>query len=440
MAAVRALAALLVLVAVGAALADDEPRMKPARIVSRFEQQKPGPGATQQSTKQFSVQSFTELPLSLSSDWIRPIEPEAGKKQQATFYITNAGEQPVPAGTICGERGDVDYKLPELLPLETKAIKASWKVPDTPGGAVLTVFIDSACTVFNQSDSERQTLGYTVVPTGTKYAFLYRNRGDIDEYWDYSFEPQYPVRKGTFQANVGVVNLGTAPSEAGVMMAVYYDDSYRKINTTECTHAGQVSVELPKIAPGKVKVVPVEGLKAADDYFTTVAFFIDATCKLAAEPVNAGSWTATTTKTAGALLGGVQAKGQLTFTVKTSPKKPKANDTMTVKVKITNLGDADGSVGRVNIYTSPVASFDPYFFPAFGLRCDLTDFTYSFNTTDLVIKAGKSKTVKITDVPVPAKAGWSGLVVVPDAGCTNAAETGLFYQIMPFITFEAVAP
>ncbi|GBF97627.1 hypothetical protein Rsub_10503 [Raphidocelis subcapitata] len=423
----RALAALLVLVAVGAGLADDEPLMKPARIVSRYEQRKPGAGAIKDFTKQFNVQSFTELPLALGTGWLTPVQPEAGKKQQATLYIINVGDQPVPAGTICGESGDVDYKLPELLPLETKAIKASWKVPDTPGEASLTIFIDSACTVFNQSDSEQQTLGYTVVPTGTKYAFLYRNRGGVDEFW------------GTFKANVGVINLGTAPSEAGVMMAVYYDNSFNKINTMECTHAGQISVELPTIAPGKTKVVPVEGLKAADDYFTTVAFFIDATCKLAAAPVRAGRWTATTAEKAGALLGGVQTKGQITFTVETSPKKPKANATMMVKVKIANLGDADGPVGRVTIYTSTVASFDPYFFPAFGLRCDLTDFAYSINT-DLVIKAGKSKTVKVTDVPVPAQAGWSALVALPDADCTNVAETGLFYQIMPSVTFEAVAP
>ncbi|GBF97628.1 hypothetical protein Rsub_10504 [Raphidocelis subcapitata] len=92
MAAVRALAALLVLAAAGAALADGAPLMKPVRIVSRFEQQKPGPGATQGFTKQFSVQSFTKMPLELGTGWLTPFQPEAGKKQKATLYITGARE------------------------------------------------------------------------------------------------------------------------------------------------------------------------------------------------------------------------------------------------------------------------------------------------------------------------------------------------------------
>ncbi|GBF90517.1 hypothetical protein Rsub_03513 [Raphidocelis subcapitata] len=147
--------------------------------------------------------------------------------------------------------------------------------------------------------------------------------------------------------------------------------------------------------------------------------------------------TCYTTEKAGALLGGLLQKGQIYYTVKTSPNKPKANTTMTVKVNIFNAGGADGFVGRVDIFTTPLAAVFPFFSP--DDRCDRTDFSYSFNTTNLVIKAGKSKTVTIKDVPVPSKAGWSGLVVLPDAGCANEAEKTLVWQAMPFIRFE-VAP
>jgi hypothetical protein len=122
--------------------------------------------------------------------------------------------------------------------------------------------------------------------------------------------------------------------------------------------------------------------------------------------------------------------------VKTSPKKPKVNDTMTVKFKIINMGGADGSVGRVEIFTSSVDdSYGGYYG---GERCDPTGFVHSFNTTDLVIKAGKSKMVKITDVPAPGKAGWFGLTVVPDANCLNEAEKDATWQPMPFSAFEVV--
>ena len=118
---------------------------------------------------------------------------------------------------------------------------------------------------------------------------------------------------------------------------------------------------------------------------------------------------------------------------------------MTVKVKITNVGDAEGPVGRVVIFTTSVEDA-PGMRYEYDDRCDpmlpewVPGSTYSFNTTDIVIKAGKSKTVKITGVPVPATAGWWGLTVVPDADCANEAARGMLWPPMPFNAFEAVAP
>ena len=79
----------------------------------------------------------------------------------------------LPPTPQCGDTGEVNYKLPELAPLQTKAIKASWKMPDTPGVAVVLVFVDSACTAFNQTGEEGQASFYTtVVEAGTEYAYL----------------------------------------------------------------------------------------------------------------------------------------------------------------------------------------------------------------------------------------------------------------------------
>ncbi|GBF96761.1 hypothetical protein Rsub_09617 [Raphidocelis subcapitata] len=416
-----ALVALVVLVTAGAALAD-EPAFKPARLVSRFEPQKPAAGGARSApperpTVQPAEQEEVYPTLDAWSDYFTPIRPEAGKKQKATIYITNSGDQ-------CGDKGESNYKLPELAPLQTKAIKASWKVSETPGEAAVLVFIDSACTAFNSSAYFGQRFFYTmVVEAGTKYAYLevattFRSLADEDG----GFTPTHPVPNGMYTANIPIVNLGTAPSEEGVKMGVYANYWQIPDNvSTDCTYPGEYSADIPKLAPGKTKVVAVEGIKApkTNDGEAGIDVFLDVTCKLSPTPV--GMW------------------------VKTTPKQPKINGTMTVKVKITNVGDAEGPVGRVVVFTTPLDYLDGLNY-AIEYRCNpalpewVPGSTYSFNTTDIVIKAGKSKTVKITDVPVPDTAGWWGLMVVPDADCVNAAQKDMWGAPLPLNVFEAVAP
>ena len=45
--------------------------------------------------------------------------------------------------------------------------------------------------------------------------------------------PQDPQMPSPKPPNLNPNNPGTAPSEAGVKMAVYYDDSYYGVNTSE---------------------------------------------------------------------------------------------------------------------------------------------------------------------------------------------------------------
>ncbi|GBF91240.1 hypothetical protein Rsub_03560 [Raphidocelis subcapitata] len=456
----RALVALLVLAAASAALAD-EPAFQPARIVSRFEApQEPAGGAGPASLQRANLQN-SDPGLHMWSEFFWPVKPEAGKKQKTTIWVINRRDKVIPAGTIvsiwankteqpkCGETGDVNYKLPELLPLQTKAIKASWKMPETTGKAKVAIFLDSACTVFNEFYWFNTVIwSTTVVEAGTKYAFLQASKGP-DWIESYDFEPKFPPGNSTSKANIRVFNLGTAPTEAGVKMGVYYDLSAIPDNvTSDCTYPGQISVDLPKIAPGKTKVVPVEGIKVPnrnDANYLALYVYMDVTCKLSPAP-NPGYFSsgARISSGPGAVLASLQPKGQRYYPVKTTPKTPKANETMTVKVKIANLGDADGVVGRVVIFTTAVDATDAVHYDI-G-RCDpslpslYNGLTFSANTTDLVIKAGKSKTVKITDVPVPATAGWFGLVAVPDADCINEVERSLHWLPVPYNAFEVVAP
>ncbi|GBF88598.1 hypothetical protein Rsub_01313 [Raphidocelis subcapitata] len=344
-----ALVALVVLVTAGAVLAD-EPAFKPVRIVSsRFAPRKPAADGARPARPEGATPQDEVYPtLGVWSDYFTPIRPEAGKKQKATIYITNYGDKPVPADTICGDKGEVNYKLPELAPLQTKAIKASWKVPDTPGEAVVLVFIDSACTTFNSPAEYGQRFFYTtVVEAGTKYAYLevatpFSSLADGDG----GFTPVFPLPNGTYTANILVSNLGTTPSEAGVKMGVYADWWLTPEDVaSNCTYPGQYSADIPKIAPGKTKVVAVEGIKAPEDNDgkARIETYLDVTCKLSPTPVGMWGWLSSPMASEpGAVLGAVPEKGQLYYNVKTTPKQPKINGTMTVKVKITNVGDAEG--------------------------------------------------------------------------------------------------
>ena len=88
--------------------------------------------------------------------------------------------------------------------------------------------------------------------------------------------------------------------------------------TSRCTHMGQKTVDLPKIGPGKTKVIPVDGLKVSSSSYGEVNVVLDASCMLAPVPVDA-YWESPyylAVEKAGALLGGVQPKGQIYFTVR----------------------------------------------------------------------------------------------------------------------------
>ncbi|GBF99406.1 hypothetical protein Rsub_12339 [Raphidocelis subcapitata] len=418
-AARAALVALLLLAAASAVLARG----------SQLGRQAPGEDPPEfVHTNSVSTDSLSYDPFDWFYGFPIPYNPEGGKKVKST---------------VCGDAPDAFYKLPELLPMQTKTLTVSVKAPASLGAARLLIFVDGGCTVFNGSAEVNQaTLPYVVVPDGIKYPVIVRAPFAVD-YWYYPpVDPPVPVRNGTFSADLSFLNLGTAPSDPGVKVAVYYsEDAIKDINLTECTHLGQVGVDLPKIAPGKTKTVTVTGLKAPDADWARLFTVIDASCTLKEKPSPLGWFWYYTAGQAGALLGGTTNKGQYTFSVKTTPKKPKVNSTMTVKVKIINLGDVDGPVGRVDVFASQtfgdtLLEFGGYYG---GSRCNTTGSISSLKTSDLVIKAGKSKTVKIADVPAPGQAGWWSISVVPDAACANPADGLSPGMVAPYSTVEVVA-
>jgi hypothetical protein len=65
-----------------------------------------------------------------------------------------------------------------------------------------------------------------------------------------------------------------------------------------------------------------------------------------------------------------------------------------------------------------------------GGTCAYEGFVTSVDFSGVVVKPGKSKTVKIKGVPVPAVAGWYQLSALPDINCTLPGS--VLYQLNPY--------
>ncbi|GBF99532.1 hypothetical protein Rsub_11966 [Raphidocelis subcapitata] len=409
-------------------------------------------GAAPASAVQLDLQVPEGYPAFASwTDYLAPLLPEVGGKRTFSVYILNLAHKAIPKGTVvsffvdkkeveCGQSGAAaEYTLPELKPFQTYTLKA--KVPFSsdlaPNVKVnMTFFIDSTCAAYKQSIPV--DVPTTVLPQKTEFAFpvvafptpdLYPNGLGNSPVFELS--PVVPVYGQTYTAFVQVQNLG-------VFMRVW---PYI-IDAVSCNNTGGVAVELPKIGPGKTKTVKVEGLVPPFQAGSYTSVVLDETCVLRADPTDvAVRYYDILQDAPSAYIGGVQAKDQLTFAVKTSPKAPKASDTMTVKVKFQNKADTEGSIGRVGVWIDPVADRNAPFFGAIwkGKPCDYAGFQASADFSDVMIKPGKSKTVKIS-VPVPASAGWWQVSALPDLNCTlPASDESPFPGFLAFTAFEGAA-
>ncbi|GBF91242.1 hypothetical protein Rsub_03562 [Raphidocelis subcapitata] len=380
--------------------------------------------------------------------------PEVGKTIKTTAYMTNLSPDTISGASIfvwanlttevgCGipANGDAQFKIPDINPLQTIAVPLKIKAPETPGPATLRVFVDATCTVHDEAKSPNQAaIEYIVAAKGDKKAYFAGATPVPGSYDSGSLQGprQYPIQGQPFSVELGVANLGTLASEAGVKMTVWSDRLPRPPSASDCGTAGNVTVELPKIPPGKTKAVAVEGLTAPSKGNGWVYALIDPDCKLG--PVPTLVWGGyDTAPAAGAIIRGVHLKGQAANQVKTTPKKPKVNATMTAKIKVVNEGAAEGPIGKVALFTlsrkNPLDGSLGYWA---GTRCNVTDYVAMADFSDVVLKPGKSKMITIKDVPVPAgPAGWYELSAVLDAACASAIAKDLLVK-PAFNAFQVV--
>ncbi|GBF90402.1 hypothetical protein Rsub_02508 [Raphidocelis subcapitata] len=133
-------------------------------------------------------------------------------------------------------------------------------------------------------------------------------------------------------------------------------------------------------------------------------------------------------------------KKQVSFILKAANKAPKANATMSVKVKFVNQGTAEGAIGGVGLWLLPVAEYPaPFYTGYWNAEGKYNGYVATADFSGVVVKPGKSKTVTIKDVPVPGAPGWWQLSAVVDLNRTlPAAEYSYTWAL--YAAFEVKAP
>ncbi|GBF99502.1 hypothetical protein Rsub_12280 [Raphidocelis subcapitata] len=403
--------------------------------------------------------------------YLHPSLPEPGVTRSFTLYVANTGGVTIPKGVVvsiwanrtevptCNSTAgaDAEYTLPELPAFKTATLKIKVKYPETllvNETATMRIFLDSTCSVSAESpDGEagpNQWYGNSqVVAKGTKYAYIAIDMPSPDDfpYGTYYMnvaktDPAVLVANNAYSLTLKIRNLGTAPTEDGVVAGIW--KSIFDANPSPCTTEKGTAVELPKLGPGKSKTIKVDLQAPLSSYFgypyEVLTIFTDATCKLYSSPSDVGIQLYQFISPFSAVFVGVQDKAQLTFSVKTSPKQPKANETMTLSVKFRNGGTADGPIGRVAVWYKPAPEWPA---PAWG---GYWAYDASLYPIDYVahadfsepVKAGRSKVFKLRDVPAPPSPGWWQVSVLPDANATQPGSQEL-YPTPVYAAFEVLA-
>ncbi|GBF90403.1 hypothetical protein Rsub_02509, partial [Raphidocelis subcapitata] len=199
----------------------------------------------------------------------------------------------------------------------------------------MRIFVDATCVVYKDSDKSNQWDSTNqVVEKGTDYAYLVVKELGPD-YFPYGLEyspvfdttPKIVPSGALFSTSFAVQNVGTAPLPDGVKVQVWpaFPESFQFCNSTDC-----VTMDVPKIGPGKSKIITAEGLKATEmtqafegSYITVL---VDPENKIG--PSELVLTYIDLMPSPSAYFNGIQVKGQATYTVKTAPKAPNANTTM----------------------------------------------------------------------------------------------------------------
>jgi hypothetical protein len=128
-----------------------------------------------------------------------------------------------------------------------------------------------------------------------------------------------------------------------------------------------------------------------------------------------------------------QSPDQFVGSIKLKPSKPVAAKNITFSVKLTNNGAVDSAPGVVAVWVQPFSALSSLYAPYMGDYCAFEGTVVSPALDAPVVKAGKSKTVKVT---VPAEGVIPGTFVVSivasSANCSSNVGQPIFPSYLAF--------
>ncbi|GBF99717.1 hypothetical protein Rsub_12430 [Raphidocelis subcapitata] len=386
-------------------------------------------------------QSFNYLTFFGTWSYPKQTYVKPGGKVEVTIWVWSQNNETTPEGVklavwpnapagsfpACGDLAGAEVvQLKPLKPYQLVSFKVKVTAPTTPGLANLRYVVDAGCLTYNfpwYQDQHYQVLNSTkdkvwdLTPIGTDIKMTYTGEA--------ATAPGQPVANGTYKFSFKVFNGGNTASPLLSVVGIWpnaYEQDWPGCNDT----TGGTLVPIGAVGPGKSKKVdvtldagPYRGAEATvsivtnpycrapsgdilpptNDYFYPVSQF----------PEPAFAATRPFTKS-------------FLHEVTTAPKAPKPGSNVTVKVKAINTGSLEGTPGKVIVSVLPFNvdwASSPLKWEACG---DYSGQVAEASFGDVKLKPGKTKTLKIKDVPVPlgaAPGSWWLADVMFDVDCAN---------------------
>ncbi|GBF99718.1 hypothetical protein Rsub_12431 [Raphidocelis subcapitata] len=387
--------------------------------------------------------------LTLWGTWSYPKQTyvKPGGKVEVTIWVWSQNNETTPEGVklavwpnapagsfpACGDLAGAEVvELKPLKPYQLVSFKVKVTAPTTPGLANLRYVVDAGCLTNGfpwYQDQRYQVLNSTndkvwdLTPIGTDIKMTYTGRA--------ATTPGQPVANGTYKFSFKVFNGGNTASPQLSVVGVWSNAKWPGCNDT----TGGTLVPIGAVGPGKSKKVDVT-LDAGPFRFQgneeSISIVTNPYCRAPSgdilPPTN--SYYYPFSKLPEPAFEATRPfTKSFAFEVTTAPKAPKPGSNVTVKVKAINMGSLEGTPGKVIVSVFPFDvewTTSPLKWEACG---DYSGQVAEASFGDVKLKPGKTKTLKIKDVPVPlgaAPGSWWLADVMFDVDCANTYNQRLF--------------
>lgn len=291
-----------------------------------------------------------------------------------------------PTAMACNAAGNFSKPAGTLAAGASTTVTFTNLAAGTAGGKVLRAFVDSACAVNENNESNNQVSKSYRVPTAPV------GQADL-VITNVITNPAVPLPNSTFAAVVVVKNQGTALTNGG-QLSLWANQA----TAQACNAAGNKTATVTALDAGASSVVTITGLAAGGSGVKTLRAFVDSACSVAESDETNNQFTQNYAVTA-------RPDFVVTNAVLT-PATPAPNTTFTAAVTVKNQGTAAGAAGFVDVWINQPNVQEC------GAEGE------QFADAGMLLP-GASRTVMFTNLPAGA-AGTKTLRAFVDSWCTTA--------------------